>query len=117
MASIDGKRLRELTDEELERELQRRRRSRGMSREAEAVSSHTNDRPGWKIREELRRWYRALELKPGSSLDDVERSYKELLNRYDPDQHSEDPEKHRLAKRLAAGLGEAYYGLRDHLSG
>ena len=121
MTRIGGKALRDLTDAELEAELERRRRARGYSgRDTSRRSTPARRRPdgtlpGWKVRENLRNWYRALELEEGASLDDVEASYRRLLERYDPDRHRDDPEKFRDATKLAVALGEAYYGLRDHL--
>lgn len=124
MARIDGKPLRELSDTELEAERERRRRARGLpsrarpeghrgAAPAEADEDRGRPTPGWR----LRQWYRALELEPGASLEAVEDAYQRLLAKYDPDKHKDDAEKHRAATRLAAGLGEAYYGLRDHLEG
>ena len=124
MARIGDKPLKELSDAELERELRRRRRARGHSggagagraegaREQEGRRGASRGTPGWKVRQ----WYRDLELEPGASLAAVEEAYERLLARYDPDKHADDPEKHRAAVKLAAGLGESYYALRDHLRG
>ena len=123
---IRGKKLAELSDAELEEELQRRRRQRGASGGTEATkatkaksppraSGQTRAArpPGWKVRQ----WFRDLELEPGASEADVERAYQRLLAKYDPDKYSGDAEKHRAAVRLVVGLREAYDGLRDHFDG
>ena len=123
MTRIRGKALRDLSDAELQEELETRRRPRGFSAPRStrrggptpARRRPDGSLPGWKVRENLRTWYRALELEDGASLQQVEASYKRLLERYDPDRHREDPERFRDATKLAVALGEAYYGLRDHL--
>ena len=111
--SIDGTKLSELSDEELERELRRRRAKRGYSGPSEdrLPSSRRSRRggrtPGWKVRQ----WYRNLELEPGAPREDVEDAYKRLNERYSPERHADDPEKHRAARQLVAGLREAYLGI------
>lgn len=112
---IGDKALRDLTDRELERELQRRRRGRGQSpgtfkRSEEPVraSRRSSSRrgkgpPGWKVRQ----WYRNLEIDDGASRDEVELAYVRLSEKYHPDRH-DDPNKKRLAIQLAGGLREAY---------
>jgi DnaJ-domain-containing protein 1 len=117
---IRGKKLCELSDAELEEELQRRRRERGFSAPSEGAASRkrapgadrkkTGGPPGWKVRQ----WFRDLELEPGASRAEVEEAYERLLAKYDPDKYSGDAEKHRAAVRLVVGLRHAYDGLRDH---
>jgi DnaJ-domain-containing protein 1 len=102
---IGDKPLSELTDAELQEELQRRRRRRGYSPERSSARAA----PGWKVRQ----WYRNLELKPGASRAEVEEAYERLSQKYDPDRY-DDEDKRRAAIKLVAGLGEAYYGLLDH---
>ena len=123
MTRIGQKALSELSDAELRVELERRRRARGTavgsSHSQRTPSSPRRDDgsiPGWKVREDHRKWYRALELEDGATVQEVEASYQRLLARYDPDRHREDPARFRDATKLAVGLGEAYYGLRDHLT-
>lgn len=108
--SIDARRLSEMSDEELETELRRRRAKRGYSGASDdRIPSRRSSRktPGWK----LRQWYRNLELDPGAPREDVESAYQRLNERYSPERHADDPEKHRAARRLAAGLREAYLGI------
>ncbi len=107
---IDGRRLAELSDEELELELRRRRSKRGFSGPADdALPRGRGGRktPGWKVRQ----WYRNLELEPGAPRQDVEEAYRRLEERYAPARHAEDPERHRAARQLVAGLREAYLGI------
>ncbi|MGF1466888.1 MAG: DnaJ domain-containing protein [Sandaracinaceae bacterium] len=129
-ARIDGKTLAELSDEELDQELRRRRRQRG----AEAV----DDRPAGPGRalgdtaralarsffrrrddppKSLEQCYANLELAPGASLEELRRSYRRLMRRYDPDKHVDDPEKHAAARELSRELTRAYRRVLDHLEG
>ncbi len=114
---IGGKRLSELTDQELEAELVRRRRMRGASRptDGEPTAPERTSAAAAVRRANVRQWYANLELKPGASVDDVKDAYKRLMAKYNPEKHLGDPEKHRAATELARGLTEAYEGLLDHL--
>lgn len=64
-----------------------------------------------------RRWYRVLELEPGSDLKAVRRAYRKLLLQYHPDRHANDPEKYKAATEVTRKLTEAYNGLTRHLGG
>ncbi|MFK7985889.1 MAG: DnaJ domain-containing protein [Sandaracinaceae bacterium] len=119
MTRIGGKRLSEFSDRELQAELERRRQARGHTPRASRGDTPARRKPdgslpGWKVRENLRKWFKALELDDKATLEDVEASYKRLLERYDPDRHRDDPDRFRDATKLAVALGEAYYGLQDH---
>lgn len=113
MLRIAGKPLRELSDDELEAEVQRRRRARGHEGGAEV---RREPRLAAAVqRANVRQWYANLELKPGATRADIEAAYQRLMARYHPDKHRGSPERHRDATRLAQGLSEAYRGLLDHL--
>ena len=107
--------LSELSDAELAEEAERRRRrrrggaapsspTRGANPPAEALDSST-----------VRRYLKSLELEPGASLDEVRDRYLAMLDKYDPDKHAGDPEKHQAAQRVTDRLTEAYRGLREYL--
>lgn len=113
---IAGKSLSELTDHELEAELQRRRRARGQS----ATEPRTTGEPPSRLaaavrRSNVKQWYANLELKPGATRADVEAAYQRLVARYHPEKHRGHPERYRDAVRLTEGLTEAYHGLLEHL--
>ena len=125
---IGDKPLKDLSDRELEAELERRRRARGFSggavdtpvprkrsdrrkerdRDRRAARRGRGGVPGWKIRQ----WYRNLELEPGASRDEVELAYVRLSEKYHPDRQS-DADKKELATQLLGGLREAYRGLLE----
>ncbi len=94
--------LEELTDAELHQELARRRRAR----------NPRYAKPPW---HRLRQYFANLELSPGASLSEVERAYKRLTERYHPDRHKDDPERHKTARELMDSLTEAYNTLVGHL--
>ncbi len=110
--------LSELSDSELEEELLRRRRVRAAHggkparRERRPAPREEGDSPQ---RRQLLQCYANLELEPGASLEDVRRSYRELMSRYHPDKHLGDPERHKAATELAQSLTKAYQALSDHL--
>lgn len=123
--------LAEMSDRELEEEVLRRRRLRAAKRAApiteqdrralalfersEAGGEQKSGMAAAVERAELAKHYAALELKPGASLEQVEKAYRELLARYDPAKHSGNPEKHRAAMELVSKLARAYQAIGDRL--
>ncbi len=124
--------LDELTDEQLEAELERRERARSAARarshEPPKASPRPNPagpgssrtgasrpaaRPG--PDDEVRRAYAALEVPPGSDFETVRRSYRNLMRKYHPDRHTGSPEKQKAATELAQRLTLAYKLLEKRL--
>jgi DnaJ-domain-containing protein 1 len=120
--------LDELTDAQLEAELERRARMRAAARdkintpprpasasrpEASRPSSPPPRRPG--PDDEIRRAYAALEVPPGSDFEIVRKSYRALMRKYHPDKHTGSPEKQKAATELAQRLSEAYKLLEKRL--
>lgn len=133
-----SKPLPEMSDRELEEELQRRRRLRAAAKRPDApiteaerrnLARFERDQQGgassaeggssWVAaaneRVDLARHYAALELKPGATLAQVEASYRALMAKYHPDKHARDPERHRAAVQLVQELGRAYQVLSERL--
>jgi DnaJ-domain-containing protein 1 len=125
--------LDQLTDEQLEAELERRHRARAA---AKAKTNAAAPRPtatssGPRPRaarpssgplprrpspdEEVRRAYAALEVPVGSNFETVRKSYRALMRKYHPDHHSESPEKQKTATELTQKLTEAYKLLEGRL--
>jgi len=122
--------LDELTDTELEAEIERRYRARqaaarGASAPPQSPPPRTDARstagqaggargPGSSrartapADEELRRAYAALEVPFGSDFATVRKSYRALMRKYHPDRHAGSPEKQKAATELAQKLGQAY---------
>jgi DnaJ-domain-containing protein 1 len=112
--------LDELTDKELEAEIERRHRAR----QAQARGPSTTARPADKAGsartssdaparkpapdDELRRAYAALEVPFGSDFATVRKSYRALMRKYHPDRHTESPEKQKTATELAQKLSQAF---------
>jgi DnaJ-domain-containing protein 1 len=135
----------ELTDEELEAELERRRHlrireeSERKSREAaedaarERYTQRTGQPPPPKrepkrrasqqgprspvAREEkrLRELYAQLEVPYGADFEEVKKSFRRLMRKYHPDLHAGNPEKHKVATQLTMTLTQAYNELERHL--
>jgi DnaJ-domain-containing protein 1 len=111
---LGQKRVAELTDQELEEELLRRRRARARNRSEEERGTHGTQKDSPQ-RKQLLQYYANLELEPGASVADVRRAYRELMQRYHPDKHRQDPARLAAANQLARSLTEAYEALLAHL--
>ena len=96
-----GKKLSELSDEELQAE---RARRRGEAKKVEAS-------PSW---QRVKQYLANLELSPGATWPEVERAYQRLLERYHPSKHQDHPEKRETAEQLNDSLSSAYRGLRRY---
>ncbi len=121
--------LDELTDEQLEAELERRQRARAAAKAAPprstAASSGPRPRPARPSSgpvprrpspdDEVRRAYAALEVPLGSNFETVRKSYRALMRKYHPDHHSGSPEKQKTATELTQKLTEAYKLLERRL--
>jgi DnaJ-domain-containing protein 1 len=121
--------LDELTDAQLEAELERRSRMRAAARDkinapprpagsaprpaSSRPSSPPPRRPG--PEDDIRRAYAALEVPPGSDFETVRKSYRALMRKYHPDKHTSSPEKQKAATELAQRLSEAYTLLEKRL--
>lgn len=96
-----GKKLGELTDEELRDERARRR----------------DEQPVEEARPTLQRvkqYLANLELGSGATWPEVERAYKRLRERYSPDKHEGHPERHETAVELSESLTRAYRALKTY---
>jgi DnaJ-domain-containing protein 1 len=121
--------LDELTDEQLEAELERRHRARAAVKaappRATSASSEPRPRPARPSpdpaprrpspEDEVRRAYAALEVPVGSNFETVRKSYRTLMRKYHPDHHTGSPEKQKAATELAQKLTEAYKLLERRL--
>jgi DnaJ-domain-containing protein 1 len=118
--------LDELSDKELEAEIERRHQAR--QAQARAASSRpAGTAPGAKTADkgqsagdrasgrgrtpsddDLRRAYAALEVPFDSDFATVRKSYRALMRKYHPDRHAGSPEKQKAATELAQKLSAAY---------
>jgi DnaJ-domain-containing protein 1 len=126
--------LDELTDAELEAELDRRRQAReaaarSASSRAEESARAARARAEESARraaqgasrarpasaDEIRRAYAALEVTHGADFVTVRKSYHRLMRKYHPDRHGQSPEKQKAANEVAQRLSAAYHTLSGHL--
>ena len=56
----------------------------------------------------IHRAYASLEVAAGSDFETVRKSYRALMRKYHPDHHTESPEKQKAANEVAQRLTEAY---------
>jgi len=111
--------LDELTDAELEAEIERRYRARQSARGAAPRPANktkaSSTRPASTAHprktappDELRLAYAALEVPYGSDFATVRKSYRTLMRKYHPDRHAGSPDKQKAATELAQKLSAAY---------
>ncbi len=58
------------------------------------------------------KYYDALEIKPGASLEEIKQAYRQVMKKYHPDRFASNPEKRRYAEQLAQKINEAYEYLK-----
>ena len=112
-----GDSLSQLSDRELEDELLRRRRERAEQRatgDTNANLDTASKGPRTPQEQQLAQYFANLELRPGATLEDVRRAYREMMRKYHPDKHIGDPERHKAATELAQSLTKAYQELTTH---
>jgi DnaJ-domain-containing protein 1 len=135
--------LDQLSDAELEAEIERRYRARQAAARAGATrpqgASSTAGRAGRRPepprpeagprsgghrpprrpdpQDELRRAYTALEVPFGADFATVRKSYRALMRKYHPDRHTGSADKQRAATELAQKLSAAYAVIEKHAKG
>jgi DnaJ-domain-containing protein 1 len=118
--------LSELTDAELEAEIERRHRARAAGKSAPPRSAGHGSRPSSgrpasspprrpSPDDDVRRAYAALEVPVGSDFETVRKSFRALMRKYHPDHHAGSPEKQKSATELTQRLTEAYQLLEKKL--
>ena len=109
--------LDDMSDQELEAELKRRREERE-SRAAE-TEQRARDRArqaaGGTRENKIAQYYAQLEVPYGSDFDTVKQSYRRLMRKYHPDLHGGTTEKQRAATDLTQRLTQAYKTLEKRL--
>ena len=124
--------LHDISDAELEAEIERRRRARDEVDEAtrrprpSRSTTRGFDERFERFRPEpprrtaagdeaIRKAYAALEVPPGSDFDTVRKAYRRLMRKYHPDLHTSSPDSQKAANDLAQRLTEAYKLLEKQL--
>ena len=118
-----------LSDEELEAELERRKRAREEAEQAAhgprpgAGSSSYSSRAGGgppprrsaSDDAAVRKAYAALEVPPGADFETVRKAYRALMRKYHPDLHNDRPENQKAANELTQKLTDSYKLLEKKL--
>jgi DnaJ-domain-containing protein 1 len=120
-------RLEDLSDEELEAEIERRRLDKELDERAEeaarrASSGARRTRPtptssakSGSSADPIAKAYAALEVPNGSDFETVRKAYRTLMRKYHPDRHTATPDKQKAANELAQKLTDAYKTLERRL--
>ncbi|MFH1130897.1 MAG: J domain-containing protein [Pseudomonadota bacterium] len=136
-------RIEELSDAELELELENRRQRRDAAIKAanglyeDPATNEIEENNPWETKhsstssrnhkgssrrqkhnqeQHLARLYAQLECPFGADLVAVRKAYRVLMRKYHPDMHNGDPEKQRLATELSQKLTNTYNELRQKLT-
>lgn len=117
-----------LSDQELEAELERRKRAREEAEQAAHgprpdASSSSSTRAGGRTPPRrsasddaaVRQAYAALEVPPGSDFETVRKAYRTLMRKYHPDLHNDRPENQKTANELTQKLTDSYKLLEKKL--
>ena len=125
-ALLDRAAGREMSDDELDKELERRKQRR----EQEAKERDARDRAESRAREQrkrprpptpsqekrMRELYAQLETPYGAPLEEVKKSFRRLMRKYHPDFHVQNPKKHKAATALSMELTRAMSELEELLA-
>ncbi len=65
---------------------------------------------------EIRQAYNDLEIPVGTEINEIRRAYRQLLLRYHPDRHTDDPDKQQTAIEITQRLSMAYQRLSRYHS-
>jgi hypothetical protein len=115
--------LDELSDQELEAEIELRYRARQAAKAgtAKAQAGRSQARPANSGQarkpappDELHLAYAALEVPYGADFAIVRKSYRALMRKYHPDRHTGSAEKQKAATELAQKLAQAYELIEKH---
>lgn len=119
--------LDQLTDAQLEAEIERRQKARATAAKGRATSAtgtgspRPNPKPSppasgsARAGDEVAAAYAALEVPPGSNFETVRRAYRQMMRKYHPDHHTRSPDKQKAAHELTQKLTESYKLLEKRL--
>ena len=79
-----------------------------------SAGSQRAPRPG-STEAQLADWYKTLDVTPGADMAQIKSAYRQLMRRYHPDMHANNPQKQKAATELSLRVTSAYNGLVEHL--
>jgi preprotein translocase subunit Sec63 len=87
-----------------------RNRSSQQQSEQDDYSSSSSSSSSWQNTntDPEAKYYEALEIKSGASMDEIKAAYRQVMKKYHPDKFASDPEKQKYAEQLAQKINEAY---------
>ncbi len=65
---------------------------------------------------ELADWYKTLGVTPGDDMVKIKTAYRQLMRKYHPDMHANDPKKQKAANELSMKVTTAYNSLVDYMA-
>ena len=89
--------------------------SSGASSSGSSSSQGSSARPRSSRNEaQLLEWYRVLDLQLGADMAQIKTSYRQMMRKYHPDMHANNPQKQKAATELSMRVTTAYNGLVTH---
>jgi len=65
---------------------------------------------------ELADWYKTLGITPGDDMAKIKTAYRQLMRKYHPDMHANDPKKQKAANELSMKVTTAYNSLSEYMA-
>ena len=65
---------------------------------------------------ELTEWYKTLGVSPGDDMPKIKTAYRQLMRKYHPDMHANDPKKQKAANELSMTVTTAYNSLIEYMA-
>lgn len=65
---------------------------------------------------ELADWYKTLGVAPGDDMPKIKTAYRQLMRKYHPDMHANDPKKQKAANELSMKVTTAYNSLIEYMA-
>lgn len=65
---------------------------------------------------EVADWYKTLGVTPGDDMPKIKTAYRQLMRKYHPDMHANDPKKQKAANELSMKVTTAYNSLLEYMA-
>ncbi len=65
---------------------------------------------------EVADWYKTLGVTPGDDMPKIKTAYRQLMRKYHPDMHANDPKKQKAANELSMKVTTAYNSLVEYMA-
>jgi DnaJ-domain-containing protein 1 len=81
----------------------------------QSTGARTAPTPG-RNEPEVADWYKTLGVTPGDDMPKIKTAYRQLMRKYHPDMHANDPKKQKAANELSMKVTTAYNSLVEYMA-